>query len=163
MVLREPKLCLLGDSGVGKTALAERLGASRAPRADGLWIHRWRRPDNGVEYALWDLRGRSLLDSLGQSFLAHADGLALIADAGRPESIALALQAGRIASLLIGERPQVLILNRFGDADPPSTDALPADIPDDLPIFAVSPGSGAGVVEAFSALADMIGARGDAA
>lgn len=155
MAVREPKLCLLGDSGVGKTTLAERLGASHAPRAEGLWIHRWHRPDTGIAHALWDLRGRSLLDSLGQSFLAHADGLALVADAARPESIALAIQAGCIATVLIGECPQILILNRFDEQPLPALTAIPAS----LRVHALSARSGEGVEAAFLELADAVEAH----
>jgi len=147
MTNRVRKLCLLGDSGVGKTLLAARLGAVPPAGADGLWIYPWRAPGAGVECALWDLRGRCSLDSLSQPFLAHADGLALIADAGNEESIEMALQAGRIATTLIGDRPRVLILNRFVGVAP--SPALPPEIP----TFLVSADTGEGVEAAFVHLA----------
>lgn len=149
---RVRKLCLLGDSGVGKTALAARLGAVPPSSHEGLWVYPWREPETGIECSLWDLRGRCSLDSLSQAFLAHADGFALIADAGREDSIALALQAGRIATRLIGERPQVLILNRFhGVAE--SADPAPG-----VPSFVVSADTGEGVEAAFAHLARAVSA-----
>ena len=151
---RVRKLCLLGDSGVGKSALAARLGASPAARPDGLWVHNWTAPESNIECALWDLRGRSSLDSLSQAFLAHADGFALIADAGNHESIGLALQVGQMAAKLIGERPQVLILNRFDDSVPAGDVA--AQLAPNMPTFLVSAGSGEGVEAAFSHLAQAI-------
>lgn len=150
-VTRARKLCLLGDSGVGKSALAARLGAAPAERPDGLWIHYWREPESGIDCALWDLRGRSSLDSLSQAFLAHAEGFALIADAGDNESIALALQAGRMASKLIGERPQVLILNRFDGVAPSGW--ADAEAQAGVATFLVSADSGDGVEAAFGHLA----------
>ncbi len=148
---RVRKLCLLGDSGVGKSALAARLGAAPAARPDGLWVHYWRAPESGIDCALWDLRGRSSLDSLSQAFLAHADGFALIADAGSHESIGLALQVGQMAANLIGERPQVLILNRFDDHSPAGEVA--AQLAPQIPAFLVSAGTGEGVEAAFGHLA----------
>jgi len=145
------KLCLLGDSGVGKSALAAHLGASPPPRPDGLWVHSWTAPGSGLACTLWDLRGRSSLDSLSQAFLAHAHGFALIADAGNAESIELALQVGRMAAKLIGERPQVLILNRFGDATAACETA--ADLAPQIRSFLVSAETGEGVEEAFGYLA----------
>ncbi len=151
---RVRKLCLLGDSGVGKSKLASHLGASPAVRPDGLWVHNWRAPGSGIECALWDLRGRSSLDSLSQAFLAHADGFALIADAGNRESISLALQVGRMAAKLIGERPQVLILNQF-EGVPPAGEVA-AQLAPDIPAFLVSAGTGEGVEAAFGHLAQAV-------
>ncbi len=151
---RVRKLCLLGDSGVGKSALAARLGAAPAARPDGLWVHYWTDPVSQIACALWDLRGRSSLDSLSQAFLAHADGFALVADAGNQESIELALQVGRMAAKLIGERPQVLILNRFEHTE--GAGVLAAKLAPDIPTFIVSAGSGEGVEAAFGHLAQAI-------
>ena len=148
------KLCLLGDSGVGKSALAAHLGASPAARPDGLWVHYWTAPESNIECALWDLRGRSSLDSLSQAFLAHADGFALIADAGSHESIGLALQVGKMAAKLIGERPQVLILNCF--AGSLAAGEVAAQLAPDIPAFLVSAGTGEGVEAAFGHLAKAV-------
>ncbi|MGQ0800190.1 MAG: GTPase domain-containing protein [Pseudomarimonas sp.] len=148
------KLCLLGDSGVGKSAIAARLGASPAARPDGLWVHYWTAPEGNIPCALWDLRGRSSLDSLSQAFLAHADGFALIADAGNHESIQAALQVGQMAAKLIGERPQVLILNQF-DGAVCSADVA-AMLAPNIPAFFVSAGTGEGVEAAFAHLAQAV-------
>ncbi len=145
------KLCLLGDYRVGKTRLACRLtGCEVKPPPYGVQLHHWRLPDApDVEFVLFDVAGRSSLDSLGQSFLSGAEGLALVADAGVPGSIDVALRLHRCATDLIGARPAVLLLNK--------TDlASGSTVETELPLFHVSARSGAGVLEAFSLLAERV-------
>ena len=147
------KLCLLGDYRVGKTRLVCRLtGCDLPPPAFGVHLHYWRWPQAAeVEFALFDAAGRSSLDSLGQSFLSGAEGFALVADAGDADSIAVALQLYRRACELVGPRPAVLMLNKCDRAA-----ALPANVPPEVPVFAVSARSGKGVAAAFAALAERV-------
>lgn len=144
------KLCLLGDYRVGKTRLVCRLtDCDKPPPAFGVHLHYWHCPSApAVEFALWDAAGRSALDSIGQSFLAGADGFALVADAGDADSIDIAEQLHRAATTLVGPRPAVLLLNKCDRVDAP-VDRLPAGIP----VFHVSAKRGEGVREAFAALA----------
>jgi GTPase SAR1 family protein len=147
------KLCLLGDYRVGKTRLVRQLTASDVrPPEVGVHLHYWRSPSApAVEFALFDVAGRSALDSLGQSFLSGAEGFALVADAGDAGSIDTALQLNRAAQSLIGPRPAILMLNKC-DRDA----AVAPSVPAELPVFHVSAQSGEGVVAAFCALAEQV-------
>lgn len=159
------KLCLLGDYRVGKTRLVCRLtDCDTPPPAFGVHLHHWVCPSApAVEFALWDAAGRSALDSLGQSFLADADGFALVADAGDADSIEVARQLHRAATALIGARPAVLLLNKCDRVDAPlpldpsdRVDAPREALPAGIPVFQVSAKRGEGVREAFTALAERV-------
>jgi hypothetical protein len=147
------KLCLLGDFRVGKTRLVCRLtGCDVRPPPFGVRLHYWQWPAAPeVRFALFDAAGRSALDSLGQSFLSGAEGFALVADAGDPDSIAIAVQLCRKARELIGHRPAVLMLNK-GEREPVAV----TDVPHDVAVHLVSAHSGEGVAEAFGALASQV-------
>jgi hypothetical protein len=106
-----------------------------------------------VEFALFDVAGRTALDSIGQSFLAGADGFVLVADAGNQDSIETALRLYRVAQQLLGPRPAVLLLNKA------EAGAVAVEPPPGLPMFLVSAHSGEGVQDAFTALAEAVLAR----
>jgi GTPase SAR1 family protein len=147
------KLCLLGDYRVGKTRLVRQLThCDAAPPEAGVHLHFWRwagAPE--VEFAVFDVAGRSALDSVGQSFLAGADGFVLVADGSQPDSIPVALQLFRVAQGLVGPRPSILILNKADRGL-----AALGQVPADLPVFHVSARSGDGVQLAFGALAGRV-------
>jgi len=147
------KLCLMGDPGVGKSTIAACLDQIRDERP-GVSLHRWIHA--GSEFAVWDSGGRSLLDTLGQTFLAGADGYIVVADPARGESLDTARQLIRHAFELAGRRPTLLLLNRF-DGPPPA--ALPTDLPDDVEVRVASAARCDEVLAAITSLAERILAR----
>jgi len=144
---RQRKLCLMGDPGVGKTTIAACLDP-RARNRTGVSLYRWSHA--GHEFILWDSGGCSALDTLGQAFLAGADGYVLVADPSRPDSIDMARQLLRHAFELVGRRPSLLLFNRFDTAAP---GAANADWPPEVQVAVVQANTGSGVVEAFADLA----------
>lgn len=145
---RQRKLCLMGDPGVGKTAVAACLDPRARQRAVGVSLYRWSHA--GHEFILWDSAGQSALDTLGQAFLADADGFVLVADPARPDSVDMARQLLRHAFGLIGRRPSLLLLNGFSAG---AAAAATADWPAELCVAQVQANSCNGVVEAFAGLA----------
>lgn len=157
---RPLKLCFVGEPGVGKSSLAQRLVHARfpaAPTGPGIRVeaHRLALADgDDVALTVWDLAAASAVDTLNQAYLSGIDAVVGVALAGDPAS------AERTLGLLAQVRrlhPRVeaaLFCNKADLVD--GTAALPA-LP--VPASAVSARDGSGVVDAVADLVRRVARR----
>lgn len=153
------KICLVGEPGVGKTSLVQcLLGDSSAQHSGSANSHgmtvaayQLRDPTEPVSIMLWDLAGRSALDSLNQAFLSGIDGVVAVADAARPTSAAAALSLVAQIRRLYPGTPALLLHNKRDLAAPATIAALPAAA--DVSVFEVSARNGESVEAAFTVFA----------
>ncbi|KAF8068428.1 clcD [Scenedesmus sp. PABB004] len=169
------KLVLLGDAGVGKTALARRLAADVAPPDAGT------APTSGVEFyaaelrltedttatlQVWDL-GAAGVGSLAMAanYLAGCDGVLLVHDVAAPNSFAAACAwLGLLREMFApaGALPYVGVVANKADAEPQRAAAArlhagAAELSDAF-TYCVSAATGAGVAAMFiQAAADLAG------
>lgn len=155
------KVCMLGDFGVGKTSLVARyvrntfsdkylttVGVKVDSRAIAL--------DEGttLKLVIWDIAGKTVLDSLSQNYLRGASGLILVADGTREASLRAALNLAMQARDVVADPACVLFVNKLDLVD--RWEVAPAvlgEIRHSLPVFETSALSGDGVEAGFSALA----------
>lgn len=156
------KIILLGDFAVGKTSTVARsvrntfsdtylttVGVrvdSKAMMLDG---------DLQMRLVLWDIAGANTLDQLRSNYVVGAQGILLVADGTREDTVDTALGLRDQAWRLLGkEIPGVLMLNKSDLAD---AWAIPQgrirDLQTGLPTFTASAKLATGVEEAFDALA----------
>lgn len=147
------KVSMLGDWRSGRSSVVAALSGKPCPNHPGIQVTCWR-PQDGPLLEVWDVNSRSALESLGQTFLAHADALVAVADASRPASLTAAEHALRAAFSILGPRPACLLWN-LSRAEP----AAPRpELPDGVTLHRVRAIEGEGVVEAFEALAARLAA-----
>lgn len=155
------KVCLLGDFAVGKTStVARAVRNTFSPaylttvgvKVDSKTL---RLDDGELRLVLWDIAGANALDQMRGNYLGGSHGLLLVADGTRADTVDTALELREQAQRLLGRAlPAVLLLNKNDlagewDVAPARIDRLAAQ----LPVFSTSARSGAGVEEAFAALA----------
>lgn len=128
---RSLKFCIIGEPGVGKSSLAQRLLHDRfpaMPSGPGIRVTAHRLRDaSGDEIALtvWDVAAASAIDTLGQAFLSGVDVVAGVAVAG---DHAGAERAGALIRQVRRLHPRAraaLWLNKSDLA--PGDDAAPVD------------------------------------
>ena len=149
------KICLVGDPGVGKTALAQRLLHDRfppAPSAPGITVELLRlepAPGESLALAVWDVAARAAIDSLNQAFLSRVEAVAAIADPARPATVERAAALVAQIRRLYPGTPALLLLNcRAAAAAAPAGDAAR-----ELPRREVDARDGRGLQAAFVELA----------
>ena len=154
------KLCVLGAPGVGKSRLAMRLaldgddcGAIRV----GTRVLSLPVPAGQSPLRLWDGPGSTLLDSLSQPLLLHADGLLLVGDCTRPDSCSLLPWLAGQAAAVLGGRPMLVLLNKVDLAPVPTLDDQLRTLG---PVLAVSATTGAGLDAARAAVLSLLGDGG---
>lgn len=155
------KVCLLGDFAVGKTStVARAVRNTFSPaylttvgvKVDSKTVQLDARE---LRLVLWDIAGANALDQMRGNYLGGSHGLLLVADGTRADTVDTALELREQAQRLLGRAlPAVLLLNKNDlagewDVAPARIDRLAAQ----LPVFSTSARSGAGVEEAFAALA----------
>ncbi|MGG6462943.1 GTP-binding protein [Solilutibacter silvestris] len=155
------KIILLGDFAVGKTSTVARsvrntfsdsylttVGVrvdSKAMTLDG---------DLQLRLVLWDIAGANALDQLRSNYVVGAQGILLVADGTREDTVDTALGLRDQAWRLLGRQvPSVLMLNKsdLADAWTISQDRI-RELQVQLPTFTSSAKLATGVEEAFAAL-----------
>lgn len=158
------KLCLVGEPGAGKTSLVRRLrtllSKDEPPRAApcGITVARLKlSPEKGesIDVTLWDVAGRSAVDTLNQAFLSGVDGVMAVADGSVAASVAVARQLLLRVRELYPNAPTLLVLNK---SDLPRA-AVDGGSSAELPSQVVSALSGEGVEAAFVSLARRVASR----
>lgn len=155
------KVCLLGDFAVGKTSLVARAVRNTFSAAYlttvGVKVDSktLATASGELRLVLWDIAGANALDQMRANYLGGCQGLLLVADGTRGDSVDVALGLHEQAQrLLQRELPAVLLLNKRDlanewDVPPPRIRELEAR----LPTFSTSALSGEGVEAGFDALA----------
>jgi len=157
------KICLLGDGGVGKTSLIGRyvlncfsddylvsFGTKVSKKVIDLG-------DVQLTLMIWDVLGQNSLKALHGAYYNGANGVLLVCDNSKPETLLHVPEWKRDLEKVAGEVPIVHIVNK---ADLPSalsaydlssvSEAMGSD-----PLF-TSAKTGSGVQEAFERLGRMI-------
>ncbi len=112
------KICMLGAFGVGKTSLVkryfhsvfdERYHATLGARIDKRTL---RVADQDITLMVWDFAGEDDILQVPLSYLRGSDGLIVVADGTRPDTIRTAIDLHARARSQTGEIPSVLALNK---------------------------------------------------
>lgn len=155
------KVSLLGDFAVGKTSTVARAVRNTFSAAYlttvGVKVDSktMQLGDRELRLVLWDIAGANSLDQMRANYIGGSHGLLLVADGTRGETVDAALELREQAQRLLGRAlPAVLLLNKNDlagewDVPPAWIEKLAAQ----LPVFSTSALSGAGIEEAFAALA----------
>lgn len=162
MTLQSRKVCLLGDFAVGKTSAVERgvhgTYTESYSTTVGVRIHS-RSVDvmdgEPLRLSLWEVPGSGKFDRTRTAYVTDAQGLALVADGTRLETIDEALLLRRQAEDVIGKRlPCILLLNKCDLASRwEVTPAMLQALSEHLPVFVISARTGSRVENAFRGLA----------
>lgn len=156
------KICLLGDFAVGKTSTVARSVRNTFSEAYlttvGVKVDSKTMTlaaDRQVRLVLWDIAGASTLDQIRANYIVGTQGILLVADGTREDTVAVALDLREQVDRLLGRSlPCVLLLNK---ADLVAEWAVPQsrilELQERLPVFTTSAKTGEGVEEAFAALA----------
>jgi GTPase SAR1 family protein len=153
---RALKLCFVGDPGVGKSSVVQRLAHDRfppLPSGPGIVLHRHRmRSPQGSEIALtlWDVAAASAIDTLSQAFLSGVDAAVGVAVAGDPDSIRRAQDLLDQVRRLHPRAATMLLLNKCDLA-------AGAALPEGIAAATVSARAGQGLNDAIGALLERIG------
>jgi GTPase SAR1 family protein len=159
--MRACKLCFIGEPGVGKTSLAQRLLHDRfpaQPTGPGIHVaaHRFRLA-SGAELpaTVWDVAAASAIDTLSQAYLTGVDAVVAVAAAGDDSAArrALALVA-QVRQL----HPQVTSALWLSKSDLDAGGGESVGRPD-VPSHRVSARDGDGVAQAIGALLARVAAR----
>ena len=157
------KVCLLGDFGVGKTSLvarfvrntfSEKYLTTVGVKVDTSEIAVAGKP---VKLVVWDIAGRSSLDTLDRNYLRGASGLLLVCDGTREATFRSALYLQMESRSVLGEVPAVLMINKLDLAERwEVTPVMAAEMRKTVPVFESSALTGDGVEAAFATLAGAI-------
>jgi small GTP-binding protein len=154
------KICLLGDFGVGKTSLVARFVrntfSDRYLTTVGVKVdsREVETPAGARKLVVWDIAGKSALDTVSQADLRGAGGLLLVADGTREATLRAALYLQVQARTTLGELPVVLLVNKLDRVDEwEIKPATLAELRKTLPVYETSARSGDNVEAAFADLA----------
>ena len=167
MISLSRKISLLGDFAVGKTSTVTRSVRNTFSEAYlttvGVKVDTKILADaNGhnLRLVLWDIAGASSLDQMRANYIGGTQGLLLVADGTRSDTVDTALGLRDQASRILGnELPVVLVLNKCdlaGEWEVPPERIR--ELARQLPVFSASARTGEGVEEAFAALASLVAA-----
>jgi small GTP-binding protein len=114
------KVCMLGDFGVGKTSLvarfvhatfSEKYLTTVGVKVDSREVDLPGRV--ACKLVLWDIAGRSHLDSLNMTYLRGASALLLVADGTRERSLHTALDLLMQSRTLLPSAEVVIAINKL--------------------------------------------------
>lgn len=155
------KLCMLGDFGVGKTSLVARFVYSTfsekylttvGVKVDSKEVALPGRAP--MKLVVWDIAGRSQLDSLNMTYLRGASALLLVADGTRERSLHAALNLLMKSRTLLPDATIALAVNKLDLVEQwEVAPAALAELRRSLPVHETSARSGAGVEAAFADIA----------
>lgn len=158
------KVCMLGDFGVGKTSLVARFVRStfsdKYLTTVGVKVDSKEVAVPGhapLKLVLWDIAGRSALDAPSANYLRGASALLLVADGTREGSLSSALNLLMQSRESLPDAVAVLAVNKLDlverwEVAPATLAALRRN----LPVVETSALSGAGVEDAFAAIAQRL-------
>jgi small GTP-binding protein len=159
------KICMLGDFGVGKTSLVARYVrntySDKYLTTVGVKVDSKQLAVAGrdVKLVLWDIAGKSALDTLNQTYIRGAAGLILVCDGTREPTLRAALYLLMQAKSLLQDPAAVLLVNKLDLVE--RWELLPntlADLRKTMPVFETSAKTGDGVEAAFALLAEQVSA-----
>jgi small GTP-binding protein len=125
------KVCLLGSFAVGKTSLvrrfvesifSEKYQTTVGVKVDKKVVDVLGRP---VTLVLWDIHGVDENDPLRRSYLRGANGVLLVCDGTRGETLAQCLELNEKTRATIGDAPSLLLVNK---ADLKAQWEIPAEV-----------------------------------
>ena len=160
------KVCMLGDFGVGKTSLVARYVRSTfsdkylttvGVKVDSKEVALPGRAPSKL--VLWDIAGRSQLDSLNMTYLRGASALLLVSDGTRERSLHAALNLLMQSRTLLPDAIVALAVNKLDLVE--QWEVAPAAIAElrrTLPVHETSALTGAGVEGVFADLATRLAA-----
>jgi small GTP-binding protein len=160
------KVCMLGDFGVGKTSLVARFVHStfsdRYLTTVGVKVDSKEIALPGraaCKLVIWDIAGRSHLDTLNMTYLRGASALLLVADGTRERSLHAALNLLMQSRTLLPEAAVALAVNKLDLVEEwEIAPAVLAELRRTLPVHETSARSGAGVEAAFADIATRLAA-----
>ncbi|MGB0133115.1 Rab family GTPase [Dokdonella sp.] len=166
MSLQARKICMLGDFGVGKTSLVARFVRQTfsenylttvGVKVDSKQVDYG--ADSPMKFVIWDIAGKSGLDSLNMSYLRGASGLLLVADGTRESTMRAAIDLLMQSRSVLPDAQAILLVNKLDLVErwevAPST---LAELRQTLPVLETSALSGDGVEQAFSEMARRLSA-----
>ena len=106
-----------------------------------------------LKLVVWDIAGKSALDTLNQSYVRGASGLILVCDGTREPTLRSALYLLMQAKALLKDPAAVLLVNKLDLVE--RWELAPgtlADLRKTMPVFETSAKTGDGVEAAFAAL-----------
>ena len=154
------KVCMLGDFGVGKTSLVARYVrntfSDKYLTTVGVKVDS-KTVDLGgtaLKLVLWDIAGKSSLDTLNETYVKGASGVILVCDGTREATLRAAAYLQMQIKSLLGPVPAVMLVNKLDlvekwEIGPKTLEELRKT----LPLFETSAMTGHGVEDAFGALA----------
>ena len=160
------KICMLGDFGVGKTSLVARF-VRQTFSEQYLTTVGVKVDSKEVEYGaerpmklvIWDIAGKSGLDSLNMSYLRGASGLLLVADGTRESTLRAAIDLLMQSRSLLPEAQAILMVNKLDLVERWEVAPMTlAELRQTLPVLETSALSGDAVEQAFIEMARRLGA-----
>lgn len=112
------KVCMLGAFAVGKTSLVQRfvnsIFSEKYKTTLGVKIDKKTVlvENQHIDLILWDLAGEDEFMKVRNSYLRGSNGVILVADGTRPETLETAVQLNQQVEGEVGSIPFVLLLNK---------------------------------------------------
>ncbi len=166
--MQSAKIILLGDMGVGKTALVRRLISDRFEsdyqKTIGVDVHTYdielgsNPADDRLRLVLWDTDGNFGQDIFDTIYILGASGAIVLADSSRPATIVKMAQLAQGFQERFPGRPICRVINKIDLT--PADRVNAADSADLADVLYVSALTGEGVRELFATLADAVVRRG---
>jgi small GTP-binding protein len=157
------KVCMLGDFGVGKTSLVARYVRNTfsdkylttvGVKVDSKLVSVAGRD---LKLVLWDIAGKSSLDTLNETYIKGASGVLMVCDGTRESTLRAAAYLQMQVRSLLGDIPAVMLINKLDLVE--KWEIAPktiAELRKTMPLFETSARTGDGVEASFAALAEAL-------